>query len=72
MMFRISPPKNARLSAAQSDFGPPQFAPRGRVGEPTEAVESTYVRGADFVDGALVGIVDLDAALDTLIEERAT
>ncbi|MDQ6750441.1 MAG: chemotaxis protein CheW [Actinomycetota bacterium] len=36
------------------------------VPEPTEAVESPYLRGAVLVDGALVGVVDLSAALDAL------
>lgn len=38
----------------------------GFVGEPTEAVDSPYLRGATFIDGALVGVVDLATALDAL------
>jgi len=43
----------------------------GLVSEPTEAVESPLLRGATFVDGALVGIVDLPATLDAVVSESA-
>jgi chemotaxis signal transduction protein len=41
----------------------------GVVEEPTEVVASSLLRGASFVDGALVGIIDLGAALDALTGE---
>lgn len=36
------------------------------LGEPTEAAESPYLRGAALVDGALVGVVNLPATLHAL------
>lgn len=48
---------------AVSDVGP--------VAAPTQAVESSLLRGATFVDGALVGIVDLRATLDAIGGEPA-
>ncbi|HWH96719.1 MAG TPA: chemotaxis protein CheW [Baekduia sp.] len=44
----------------------------GMVDEPTEAADSRYLRGATFVEGALVGIVDLHATLDALVEGGTT
>ena len=36
------------------------------IPEPAEAAESPYLRGASLVDGALVGVVDLAAAMNAL------
>ena len=41
------------------------------VPEPAEPAESPYVRGASLVDGALVGVVDLPAALGALAGAEA-
>lgn len=44
----------------------------GPIGEPTETVEARFVRGATFVDGALVGVVDVGAMLDALTTGATT
>jgi purine-binding chemotaxis protein CheW len=41
----------------------------GFVGEPTEEVDVRFLRGATFVDGALVGIVAIGELLDALTAE---
>ena len=43
----------------------------GTVGEATQEADSPYLRGATFVDGALVGLVDLGAVLDALAAAHA-
>lgn len=40
--------------------------------QPTEAAESEYLVGAALVDGDLVGVVDLGAALDSVAREGST